>query len=390
MGTRLGWLEIGLAILPFWPGLGLAVWAGGLLAVWVRRGRVLLRQRETWWWLGLAGLLGVSALQSPDVPGALLGLGNFLPFFAFFLAVREQMTPAQRQTWVRIMGGTAILVAGMGVAQSYGGQATVTLCGLEMNWHPRIPGRVDSIFSDANVMASYCVMMLPVQVGLALHAPANTRQRWGWAGAAGLTLWALLLTRSLNGLAVVGLLSMGVSVLHRRYGLAGLIGLLGLGIIGAGLDWPGWRAVIPELLWGRVPKYALGQAEDLRTVQWQLAWAWFWQRPGWGWGLRYFPTLYQQSTQSWVGHPHNFWVMLLVETGVAVTGLLTVLVGRVVWQGWGYWRTSKDWCYGGMWLGFVGITCFHGLDVTLFDGRVNGLAWLLLAGLTHDPKVATG
>jgi len=32
-------------------------------------------------------------------------------------------------------------------------------------------------------------------------------------------------------------------------------------------------------------------------------------------------------------------------------------------------------------LGFVGITCFHGLDVTLFDGRVNGLAWLLLAVL---------
>jgi hypothetical protein len=73
--------------------------------------------------------------------------------------------------------------------------------------------------------------------------------------------------------------------------------------------------------------------------------------------------------------------MLLVETGVWVTGLLTVLVGRVVVQGWWHWRQRGDWLYGGMWLGFVGITCFHGLDVTLFDGRVNGLAWLLLAVL---------
>ncbi|MEN9217193.1 MAG: O-antigen ligase family protein, partial [Gloeomargarita sp. HHBFW_bins_162] len=257
----------------------------------------------------------------------------------------------------------------------------VTLFGLEMNWHPRIPGRVDSIFSDANVMASYCVMMMPVQVGLALKAPAGSRGRWGWAGAVSLTLLALVLTRSLNGLAVVWLLGMGVCLLHRRYGLAGGILLLGIATIGAGLDWPGWRSVIPELLWGRLPKYLEGQAEDLRTVQWQVAWEWFLQRPGWGWGLRYFPTLYQQSTNSWVGHPHNFWVMVLVETGVWATGLFTLLVGRVVGRGWFSWRKNKDWCYGGMWLGFVGITCFHLLDVTLFDGRVNGLAWLLLAGL---------
>jgi len=46
--------------------------------------------------------------------------------------------------------------------------------------------------------------------------------------------------------------------------------------------------------------------------------------------------------------------MLLVETGVWVTGLFTVLVGRVVVQGWGHWRQTQDWLYGGMWLGFFG------------------------------------
>ncbi|APB33612.1 lipid A core, O-antigen ligase family enzyme [Gloeomargarita lithophora Alchichica-D10] len=384
MGTRLDWLGLGLGILPFWSGLGLAVWAGGMISVWVRRGRLLCRQRETWLWVGLTGLMVISSLQSPDPLGALLGLGNFVPFFAFFLAVRSQVTPAQRYQWVKIMGGTGMVVALVGLAQALGGQGTLTLLGLEMNWHSRIPGRVDSVFSDANVMASYCVMLLPVQLGLTLNAPSGSRLRWGWGVATGITFLALLLTRSLNGLGVVGLLGIGVSFRQRRYVLSAVIVLLGLGIVGAGLDWPGWRAVFPELLWGRLPKYLLGRAEDLRTVQWQLAWDWFEQRPWWGWGLRYFPTLYQQSTDSWVGHPHNFWVMLLVETGVWVTGLFTFLVGRVVVRGWHSWHKTGDWRYGGMWLAFVGVTCFHGLDVTLFDGRVNGLAWLLLAGLADD------
>jgi O-antigen ligase len=384
LGTGLDWLALGLGILPFWSWLGLAVWAGGLISLWVHQGKVLLRQRETWLWGALTGLMVVSALQSPDPGGALLGLGNFVPFFAFFLAVRTQVTPLRRQRWANIMGGTAILVAGVGVAQAGGGQGTLELFGVEMNWHPRILGRVDSVFGDANVMASYSVMMIPVQLGLSLQAPAGSWRRWGWGGAMGLTLLALLLTRSLNGLGVIWLLGLGVSLIHRRYLLGMLLFLLGIGILGAGLDWPGWRAVIPELLWGRLPKYLLGRAEDLRTVQWQLAWDWFSQRPWWGWGLRYFPTLYQQSTNSWVGHPHNFWVMLVVETGLWVTGLFTVLVGRVVVRGWWQWRKTQDWLYGGMWLGFLGISCFHGLDVTLFDGRVNGLAWLLLAGLGDE------
>jgi len=326
LGTRIGWLEVGLGILPWWSGLGLAVWAVGLLTLWVRRGKVLLQERETWLWLCLTGLMVISALQSPDPGGALLGLGNFIPFFAFFLAVRPQVTSERRERWAVILGLMGVLVAGIGVAQAAGGQGTLTLFGLELNWHPRIPGRVDSVFSDANVMASYCVMTLPVQLGLTLKSAPGSWRRWGWAGATGLTLLALLLTRSLNGLGVTWLLGIGVSFLYRRYRLGALLLLLGIGILGAGLDWQGWRAVIPELLWGRLPKYLSGQAEDLRTVQWHLAWDWFRQRPWWGWGLRYFPTLYQQSTNSWVGHPHNFWVMLLVETGVWVTGLFTVLV----------------------------------------------------------------
>ena len=381
MGARIGWLGLGLAVLPFWSALGLAVWAGGMLGLWWRQGRALCQRRDTWLWLLLAVLFLVSALQSPDRGNALLGLGNFLPFFGFFLAVRAQVTPAQRHLWAQIIGVTGLVVAVVGMAQLLGGQATFSLWGLELNWHPRIPGRIDSVFSDANVMASYCVMVGAVQGGLAASAPAGSWRRWGWGAASALTLGAVVLTRSLNGLAVVWLLGLGLSLMYRRYLVAGGLVLLGLGILGAGWDWPGWRTVVPEVLWGRLSKYLAGQAEDLRTVQWQIAWAWLGQRPWWGWGLRSFPALYHQSTHSWVGHPHNLWVMLLVETGIWTTGLLTVLVGRVVVQGWRQWRQSGDALYGGVWLGFVGISCFHVLDVTLFDGRINGLAWLLLAVL---------
>ncbi|MCS7030754.1 MAG: hypothetical protein NZL92_04400 [Gloeomargarita sp. SKYG116] len=382
MGARLDWLAIGLGILPFWSVLGLALWAGGMVTLWVRQGRALLRDQDTWLWLTVAVGLLFSAWQSPAPGTALLGLGNFIPFFAFFLALRSYLTPARMSLLLTIMGSTAVVVAGIGLAQALVSRPwTLTILGVEMNWHPRIPGRIDSVFSDANVMASYCVMMLFVQLGLAWQAPVKSWARWGWHAAAGLTLLALVLTRSLNGLAVAWVIGLGLSWAYRRYGVSALLLLLGLAVIAAGWDWPGWRLVVPEVLWGRIPKYLTGQAEDLRTVQWQVAWHAFLQRPWWGWGLRYFPTLYRQSTQSWVGHPHNVWVMLLVETGVWTTALLMYLVGRVLAQGWWHWQRSRQPWYGGMWLAFVAITLFHGLDVTLFDGRINGLAWLLLAGL---------
>ncbi|MEO0308287.1 MAG: hypothetical protein Q6L50_09735 [Gloeomargarita sp. GMQP_bins_120] len=382
MGARVDWLTLGLGLLPFWSALALALWAGGMVALWVRRGGLLLRDRDTWLGLLLVVGLGVSTWQSPTPGEALLGLGNVLPFLAFFLAVRGELSPLRMRRLLAVMGSTAVVVTGIGLAQAlFPHPWTVSLLGVEINWHPRIPGRIDSVFSDANVIASYCVMMFWVQLGLAGTAPAKSWRRWAWGAAAGLTLLALVLTRSLNGLAVMWGMGLALTVAFRRYGLSVFLLLLGVAVVGAGWDWPGWRAVVPEVLWGRIPKYITGQAEDLRTVQWRIAWQGFWQRPCWGWGLRSFPNLYHRATGSWVGHPHNLWVMLLVETGVWTTGLLTYLVGRVIVGAWQTWQQDRQPWYGGMGLAFIGVTLFHMLDVTLFDGRVNGLAWLLLAGL---------
>ncbi|MCS7291558.1 MAG: hypothetical protein RMI89_01095 [Gloeomargarita sp. SKYBB_i_bin120] len=375
-------MAIGLGLLPFWSVPALALWAGEMVTIWGRQGCVLLRNRDTWQWLLLTAGFLWSTWQSPAPREALLGLGNFVPFFAFFLALRPYLTPTRLQVLLTVMASTGVAVTAIGLLQAtFPYPWTLTLLGVEMNWHPRIPGRVDSVFSDANVMASYCVMVLFVQLGLAVQAPAKSWTRWGWGMAAGLTGLALVGTRSLNGLLVVWLLGLGLSLAYRRYGFSALLLLLGLAVVGAGWDWPGWRAVVPEVLWGRIPKYLSGQAEDPRTTQWQIAWQAFWQRPWWGWGLRAFPTLYHQATGRWVGHPHNLWVMLLVETGVWTTLGFTYLVGRVVVQAWRHWRQDPQPWYGAMGLAFIGVTLFHMLDVTLFDGRVNGLAWLLLTGL---------
>ena len=88
----------------------------------------------------------------------------------------------------------------------------------------------------------------------------------------------------------------------------------------------------------------------------------------------------------WLGHPHNFFLMLTAETGIPATILFCSLVGWVIAQGvlllknWSGEAGSRLIFFSYL-IAFFGCILFNTVDVTLFDFRVNTIGWLLLASI---------
>ncbi|MCU0537918.1 MAG: O-antigen ligase family protein [Hydrococcus sp. Prado102] len=157
-----------------------------------------------------------------------------------------------------------------------------------------------------------------------------------------------------------------------------------------GREW--LRQIVPTYFWARLSDemYPDRPLATLRTTQWQFAWDMTVQRPWTGWGLRNFTPLYKAKWDLWLGHPHNFFLMLLAEIGIPGTLLLCGLVGWTIFLAikkieiWSksQKRKSRDrlilFTY---LLAFGNCILFNVFDVTVFDLRVNTLSWLLLAAI---------
>ena len=99
----------------------------------------------------------------------------------------------------------------------------------------------------------------------------------------------------------------------------------------------------------------------------------------------------------WLGHPHNFFLMLTAETGIPTTLLLCSLVCIVIVSA--IILLIGDLTYPDQYkliffsyiLTFLSITLFNTVDVTLFDLRANNLTWVILSaiwGATSQSLVA--
>ncbi len=126
--------------------------------------------------------------------------------------------------------------------------------------------------------------------------------------------------------------------------------------------------------------------ETLRITQWRFCWDLIRERPLFGWGLRNFTPLYEAKMNYWFGHPHNFFLMLSAETGIITALLLIAVVASVMIRAV---RFFLDWSGKDFQLIFfsylLAFTCyiiFNLTDVTIFDLRVNTLAWILLAAIS--------
>jgi len=211
---------------------------------------------------------------------------------------------------------------------------------------------------------------------------------------------ALVLTSSRNAWAIALLITITYLIYLRWYWLLAL-GEVVITAIASAAFAPspintGLRQLVPRYLWARLTDQMYNRpVETLRTTQWEFSWTLFQQRPLVGWGLRNFTPLYQEQMGIWLGHPHNLPLMLSAEIGIPGLLLLLGVVGgaiaraTVLLTGWSSLTPtpgSQQWqqdhlIFLTFVLAFGAISLFNLLDVTLFDLRMNLLAWLLLAGI---------
>lgn len=391
-------LQLGLAVLPASPFLAAACILWMMVEVWRREWRAVIRRPLNRGFAILGVLLTVNAGFSLNPGEAFLGLFNFLPFFAIFSCVGVLIqNPAQlrRMAWILVFGSLPVAIIGLGQL-FWGWTGPIKLWAivdipLEATGTP--PGRMASVFAYANVLASYLVITLTIASGLWIEEiQKKSGWRWFLSGAVVGNAIALIFTHSRNAWAVAVLVFLAFACYRGwRWLVTGAVAAAGTVLWSAfGLDplrqW--LRAIVPGYFWKRLTDELYGDRPlaQLRSTQWQFAWDLTLQRPWTGWGLRNFTPIYEQAMNYWLGHPHNLILMLMAETGIVATLLFCALVGWVLAKGvlllqnWHGQLEDRSIFFTYL-VAFAGCTLFHGLDVTLFDSRINFLGWLLLGSI---------
>lgn len=411
--------QMGLMALPFSTlvgGLSLVMVA---VMVWWRYWPSLIR-RPLLWGLGILALWLLLSATQAELPGeAYLGLFNFWPYFFVFAALGELIqTPAQvrRIAWILVLGSLPVVL--IGLVQLYPGWGGhVQLLWIVIDWvlppggNPS--GRMASVFTYANVLASYLIVPFIFAIGLAMTPDSqpdlkdnqpHPYLRWLLGLSIVANGLALLLTNSRNGWGIVLLAGLAFAVYLGWHWLVALVGAAGTIVLGAAFapsplqQW--CQVVVPRLIWARLNDqlYPDRPIALMRSTQWQFAWSLTQQRPWTGWGLRNFTPLYQQQMGLWLGHPHNLFLMMTAETGLPAALLLFGWVGWVVLGAVIYlirWpekegQTGSRHLYFSLLLAFLACTLFHLSDITLFDARINSLGWVLLASLWGLPRSQKG
>jgi O-Antigen ligase len=221
------------------------------------------------------------------------------------------------------------------------------------------------------ILGFLSLVLISDGIGLIL---TNSRNAWGLAFLACLVFAFYVGWRWI----VLGVVTAASTVLFASWGPS------------PGREW--LRQIVPAFFWARLSDemYPDRPLATLRTTQWQFAWDMMVQRPWTGWGLRNFTPLYDAKWDLWLGHPHNFFLMLLAEIGIPGMLLLCGLVGWTLFLAViriEIWSKSQEKKYKERLILFTYLVAFGScvlfnvFDVTVFDLRVNTLSWLLLSAI---------
>lgn len=396
-----------LPILPTWGSLGLLAIA--LLAI-KQAPRQLLKRPLSWGLVILTGWLLLTAATAEYQQPAWLGLANFIPFFLVFLGWNLLLeTPSQLRRLAELGVISAVIVSILGIGQVIGDWYTPEALQLVLGWvlnsggNP--PERLASVFMYANIAGAYLLVMFTLALGLWVESYRWRKQnQWRWLGLTVsliLIAIALFLTSSRNAWAVAFLVTTVYVIYLRWYWLLTSEGLILTTIVGAAFAPSplnqGLRQIVPRSIWARLndQMYSDRAIETLRSTQWQFTWELIQDRPFLGWGLRNFTPLYQTQMEIWLGHPHNLPLMLSAEIGLPGLLLLLGLVGSIIIRGsklvsiWSdlsptpgaqQWQQDQLMFFTFI-IAFCALSLFNLLDVTVFDLRLNLLAWVLLAAI---------
>jgi O-antigen ligase len=90
----------------------------------------------------------------------------------------------------------------------------------------------------------------------------------------------------------------------------------------------------------------------------------------------------------WLGHPHNFFLMLSAETGIPTTVLFIALIAWILIAGLQLLQRSQcldqqnKLIFFSYLLVIFAWILFNTADISLFDLRLNALSWLLLGAVS--------
>lgn len=400
---------LGLICLPFSPALGLGCFL--LILGWgLFFYAPVYRQRPlTWIWGGIILLLIASTTQARFPMEAALGLANFIPFILLFIVLKELLqTPEQLLCIQRIIALSILPLVTLGGGALLGRWHGPVEWGWIIQWSLASggtpSGRMNSVFGYANVFASYLMIAFPFILSFWSQSwQANPKPWWTiwgdrclWSITLVMASMGLLFTHSRNAWMIGTLIWLAFALYLRWYrwllvalGALSSIFWAAFGPVGRSL----FQQIIPIYFWGRLNDqlYPNRPPAELRITQWQFAWHLTLQHPWLGWGLRNFSPLYKAEMGRWLGHPHNFFLMMTAETGIPVTIGITAIVAGILAQG-----IIKGCCIFSptssppphtllllsTLLSFAATSLFHCFDITLFDARINLLNWLLLAAIS--------
>ena len=256
-------------------------------------------------------------------------------------------------------------------------------------------GRAMATFGHPNGLAAYLVVVFGLGLGLLLcyhwrqsgersagqlRARARVHPVWLYA-ATFLNLLGIFSAGSRNGLLVAVSQLILVSLFSRASRAIWLAGLVSIGGVAAG---------VAELGIGGRTQLVGTATDESRLLIWRIAIDMIRERPLFGWGLGNYKFQYPKRIvglnvqETYVGHPHNLWLMLGCEAGLLVAIALTVWVGVICFrsvrrliQTQGQERAILL----GYLAAFWGCVAFSLFDVPLFDARLNVMGWLLLAAI---------
>lgn len=391
--------KLGLLLFPIFPapgGVGLFL---ALIITWKQKYNKIIKQPLNWV-LGILTLwlVIISCFAWKEVE-AFLGLANFLPFFALlagFGMLIKKFSQLRELAWLLVIPSLPIVILGVGQL-FWGWKTSMLFLGWELVAKGNPAGRMASVFMYANILAAYLLIVLTFAVGLSLDTWRQEKKQPWVLLFLSLTIIGdgvgLVLTSSRNAWAIALLICVVFALYLGWHTLVGGIATLAGSILWAsfgpqpGRNW--WRNIIPAYFWARLADemYSDRPLEIMRITQWQFAWKLTQERPILGWGLRNFTPLYHAQYEAWLGHPHNLPLMLMAETGIPSTLILCGLVGwlmakTVLLLRMFSRRGQRDKLILFTYLvAFASCTLFNLLDVTIFDLRVNTLAWVLLAAL---------
>jgi len=352
----------------------------------------------------LAILLVLSSALAKYPDSAWLGLANFLPYFALFMALRYLITESRqlRQlSWLLLLPSLPIVLLGWG--QLFLGWDTPSLLETILGWQ-LVPlgvpaGRMSSVFNYTNFLAIYLAIAFPLILGLWWESWQNKSIRLKNQTLCSLSLLTLILVADISGLVLtssrnawgLAILSFMAYALYFGWkwlvwGLTGSATAILWASFAPNLGGRQLRPFLPSFIWTRLSDEAYQRpVATLRLTQWQFCWDLITERPVFGWGLRNFTPLYEAKMNLWLGHPHSLFLMLGAETGIISLLLFLVIIAMIMFQAAKLCLTRCEEAANPIFfsylVAFTSCILFNLADVTIFDLRVNTIIWILLGGI---------